>query len=200
MYFALLQEGGEGEKKLREFSKFFSDAKAGKIPDFATKHSLAMRYGCEPAAVDKWCERDYGEAILFMRAEAGYEIGYDEIAEQRKKVMQYGTLLDMPQQYWAKFIVNGALDKAALLKAGYDGEGQVDWLEAELLKLGWLSGGEVEPFVRDASRPPYPHPPSERKVAALRIVNDVIVPPSQVQETANLVPVMPPIVMPNEEE
>ncbi len=115
-----------------------------------------------------------------MIAEKGYELSYDEIAETRKEVMQQGLLLDYPREYWLKFVKDGTLDKAALLKAGYDGDGQPDWIEAEMLKLGWVEGGEVVPFEHDPSRVPYKAPLSERKqaeaMARVVVVNDVIQP------------------------
>jgi len=151
-----------------------------------------MRYGQRPSDIDSWSERDYGEALSFMKAEAGYSIEYDEIKEQRKELMQVGTLLDLPRDYWLKFVVDGNLDKEALLNAGYDGAGQPDWLEAEMKKLGWVAGGEVVPFEQDAGRVPFTQPPSERKRAVIvgdvfmlveTPVEEITAPPAEVIET-----------------
>ena len=81
-----------------------------------------------------------------MNVEGEYKVSPEEIEEHREKRLaampeNRGFLLDQPFSHWQKFInEDGALDEAALLAGGYNGEGQVEWIAAELAALGWLGG------------------------------------------------------------
>jgi hypothetical protein len=101
-----------------------------------------------------------------MTCENGYKITQEEIREKIEVNMQKATLLDFNQDYWKRFIKEEKLDKDALVKAGYNGPGQAEWIEAEMVKLGWLPGAkEVVQFAADAGYVPTALPLSERKQA-----------------------------------
>lgn len=66
--------------------------------------------------------------------------------EESRKVEIQGVLLHLPASYWAEFInKDGTLSEAKLVKAGYDGEGQVEWIRGEMTERGWLQVGGDEP-------------------------------------------------------
>lgn len=62
--------------------------------------------------------------------------------EQTKKAEIRGSLLHYPASFWEQFIKDGKLDKEKVVAGGFDGEGQADWIEGEMVKLGWLEGGD----------------------------------------------------------
>jgi hypothetical protein len=103
---------------------------------------------------------------MIIRAEGGYKITQEEVKEKAMNTMQKGTLRDFNQDYWARFIKGGELDKEALVAAGYDGPGEADNIEKSMVKLGWIGDGDkAVDFVRDPAYVSPPLPLSERKQA-----------------------------------
>ena len=61
--------------------------------------------------------------------------------EDAAPVQREGVLLNLPASYWEQFLNdNGSLNKKALKDAGYDAEGQADWIHDEMVARGWIGG------------------------------------------------------------
>ncbi len=83
---------------------------------------------------------------MTLQSEAKYKLSVLEVEVANQEVNRVGALLNISANYWEQFINKDGktVNKKALLEAGYDGDGQVDWIAQEMAERGWLGGKATE--------------------------------------------------------
>lgn len=92
---------------------------------------------------------------MYINSEGGYKLSEDEVMEEAQKVIRQGVLLNLPASYWEGFLnENGSLNKKKLAEAGYDGEGQAEWIHKQMVELGWIGGKKAAEEPAEAEEKP----------------------------------------------
>ena len=103
---------------------------------------IAEKYSQSPDQVRHWSDYDVGRASMNLQAEGEYKLKPDDIKDEAKRRTPMGDnkgfLLDQPYTFWKRFITEDGVDGEAMTAAGYNGEGQVEWITTEMGTLGWL--------------------------------------------------------------